>query len=109
MPGKGPLDWRRGVVGVITSIAADVGDRRGRPCVLKSISGVSWTKMTLDACSRGFLTLKNLDMVPLEPIEAVTLCNALFASLAYNAYLIVVIDKSFAFYSSVNLSLIVLD
>ena len=29
------------------------------PCVLK-IPGAAWTKKTLDACSRGFLTLKNL-------------------------------------------------
>ena len=62
--------------------------------------GVSWTEMTLDACSRGFLTLKNLDMVPMEPIEAVTLCDALFASLAY-MYLVGCDGKSFDFYSSV--------
>ena len=60
--------------------------------------GVSWTKMTLDACSRGFLTLKNLDVVPLEPIEAVTLCNALFASLTY-MYLVCCDDNSLAYFT----------
>ena len=49
---------RRGADGVITSVDADVGDRRVH--VFQNLHpGVSWTKKTLDACSRGFLTLKN--------------------------------------------------
>ena len=63
---------RRGADGVITSIDADVGDRCAAMCS-EVHAGVSWTKMTLDACSRGFLTLKNLDVVPLKSSDAVTL------------------------------------
>ena len=54
------------------------------PCVLK-IPGVSWTKITLAACSGGFLTMRTLDVVPLESIQKQRLC---FVSVWYLFWLL---------------------
>ena len=70
IPGLGPLDWRRGFAGVILALM-QMWETDG-PCVSK-ILGVVWTKITLAACSGGLLTLKNQDVVPLEPMDAETL------------------------------------
>ena len=56
MPGLGPLDWRRGFTGVILALM-QMWEPDEMPCVPKFIHpGVSWTKITLAACSGGFLT-----------------------------------------------------
>ena len=50
------------------------------PCVPKYILGAAWTKKTLDACSRGFRTIRNQDMVPLESIQKQWLCHVYIGS-----------------------------
>ena len=56
MPGKGPLSTGWGAaVGVILALM-QMWETDG-PCVPK-ILGVAWTKITLAACSGGFLAMR---------------------------------------------------
>ena len=48
-----PATTRRGAVGAITSIDADVGARWDAMCSEDLYPGAAWTKKTLDACFKG--------------------------------------------------------
>ena len=84
-------EW--GVVDVIISVAADVGARTFDH-VFQSYLGVSWANWTLEACLRGFQTLKNLRH------GATGACRCSYSVLYWIDSTLIVVVTIVCFYSS---------
>ena len=82
MPGKGPLDWRRGViVGVIIGVDADVGAQMRCHVSRRSPSWGSLDQDNLAADLGDSGPEEDQNVVPLGPMDAVTQMIHLFAIL----------------------------